>query len=260
LLYLASLPPDQPVAWGRRIAAELRMKKLGRLSPSTVYDVLDDFRREKLVEEVKPKEPPPGSPTEALVDTASTDEERRKLKVTEQLLRAGYIEDELNQMDERFRKRHEEEELEKKLEERHRKREFHGLAGLWPREVKWLAETKRRTGFRPPDPRANGYRLIAYGRKIAELLKQKDLLTEWWSCRDSPTDNANFLAKLHARGFDQNDIKAAKNIGVLVQLDKQAEEHPGTFTYGFQGPTAIAQSLVRPKLVASQQLSRYRLA
>jgi hypothetical protein len=234
------------------------MKKLGRISPNTVYDVLDDFRRAKLAEEVSQKKQAPASPMEALVDTASTDEERRMLKVAEQLLRAGYVESELKQMDERFRVRHEREELEKQLDERHRKRKFHGLAGLWPREVKWFAETKRRTGFRPPDPRARGYRLLTYGRKIAELLKQKDLLTEWWPCRNAPTDNANFLAKLHARGFALNDIETAKKVGAIVQLDRQPEEHPGSFTYGFQTRPTVAQAITRR--VVSQQLSRYSLA
>lgn len=258
LLYLASLPPDQPVAWGHRIAAALRDRKLAKLSPNTVYQVLEDFRTEKLVELVNPPQPQPESPMEAMVDTASTDEERRKLKVTNRLRRAGYTEGELREVDERYRQLHEREELAKRLHERRRKRLFHGLAGLWPREVDWLVKEKRRTGFKPPDPRAKGYRLTPDGRKVAELLKQKGLLTEWWTCDDSPTDNPIFLSKLRGAGFEPFHIALARKARVLEKVEGEPAVRRERYDYTLVPPGAFAQAL-RPHLVVVQRRCRYLL-
>lgn len=259
LLYLASLPQGQ-VAWGQRIAAELRAKKLPNLSPNTVYSALEDFRSKLLVELVNPRKSHPATPTEALVNSAYTDEDRKRLEISRRLLRAGYTQGDLKQLDQERKMLHE---LERKDEKKHMKRQFSGLAGLRPHEVKWLVEEKKRTGFRPPDPRAKLYLLTTTGRKVAELMKQKDLLTEWWSCRESPTENPQFLAKLRARGFEPSHVDAAVRTGMLSPQWKQPEEHPGSFTYSIETSAGIAQAFA-PHIIGQgqaigQRRCRYQL-
>ncbi len=233
LLYLASLPPDQPVAWGQRIAAELRARKLATLSPNTVYPILKDFVSEGLVEKVSSDTPPPTTPTEALVSSASTDADRKRLETSRRLFRAGYTEGDLRE-----------------LEERHRKRG--GLAGLKPREVRGLVDTKKRTGFKTPDPRAIGYRLLQFGREVAELLKDPALLAVWWTCVEDPTDNELFVSELEKRGLGPAHVEAAERAGLLEKEEGEPAVRQERYIVREMAPEAISKSLL-PRVVVKRR-------
>lgn len=240
LLYLANLPPEQPVAWGRETAADLRRTKLGKLSPNTVYKALEKFRLQGLVELVNPQPPVPTNPSSASVTTMSRTELKRQ-EVIKRLQRAGWPPDEIQELEKRRAKQG-------------------GLTKLKPSKLRALIQLRKSTGFRAPDPRAIGYRLTTTGRKIAELLKQHDLLTQWWLCRDSPTDNTEFVQTLRARGFEPEDIKTAEEAGVLTREQGIAESVPQRYGYSIQTQKAMIQALTQPQIIVQLQRCRYHLA
>jgi len=240
LLYLADRPPSQPIVWGRKIAADLRRAKLGRLSPHTVYKVLEEFRKQGLVEYASPEPSTPTNPTEAAATTMSETEAKRQ-EVIRRLRRDGWTLAEVEDLEIRRAKRG-------------------GLARIKPREIKSLSQLRRSTGLSPPDPRARGYQLTPPGRKIAELLKQHDLLTQWWLCRDSPTDNTEFVQNLRARGFEPEDLKAAEAAGVLTREQGIPESVPKRYGYSIQMQKAMIQALIQPQIMVRLQRCRYRLA
>ena len=216
LLYIADRPPSQPVVWGRKIATDLSRAKLGRLSPNTVYKVLEDFRGKGLVEYASSEQSTPNNPVEASVTTMSETEAKRQ-QVIRQFQRAGLTQPEIEELEIRRARRG-------------------GLARIKPREIKSLIQARRSTGLSPPDPRARWYRLTSYGQKIAELLKQRDLLTKWWPTRGSPTDNPDFVQKLHAIGLEPEHIDTARRARILRTVEGEPENRPQKYAFLFEGP------------------------
>lgn len=240
LLYLADRPPSQPIVWGRKISADLRRAKLRRLSPHTVYKVLEEFRKQGLVEYANPEPSTPTNPTEAAATTMSETEAKRQ-EVIRRLQRKGWTDAEIEDLEIRRAKRG-------------------GLARIKPREIKSLNQLRRSTGLSPPDPRARGYRLTPPGRKIAELLKQDDLLTQWWLCRDSPTENTEFVQTLRARGFEPEHLKTAERAGVLTREQGIPGAVPQRYAYRIQTQEAMIQALTQPQIIVRLQRCRYHLA
>ena len=231
LLYLARLPPGQ-VTWSRQVANEMQRRKLAKLSPHTASKVLGEFSNCGLVESVDVPPLAPTNPTSASVITMSWSELERQRKV-KRLLRGGYSPEEIH-------------ELEQKTE--------HGLGDLNWKMIDQLVWDRKSFGLTPPDPRAKCYRLTSEGLKIAELLKQDDLLTRWWPrCRTSPTDNSEFSRELRARGFEPRHLDDAKKCGLLRIDEGEPELRPMKLGYLFQTlPSQALQSTITRRC-------RYRL-
>ena len=157
--------------------------------------------------------------------------ERRRRAYEDRLTKAGYAPGEWEREVVQIRK-------EKRKDRRYPKERLYdeGIESLWPDEIRMLEEKRRdETGvLRAASPLAKAYRITQKGRKVAELLKHADELsqrTRKWHCgpAGSPLDDPAFKAELRSWGLEPAHVKPAEAAHIIAVNYGSPEKIPAGY-------------------------------